>query len=192
MRLDDIRRHPRNPKLHAAADIRRSINHHGSVEPITLDERTGYVVAGHGRLDAYQWLHANGRPLPDGLLVDDDGMWLAPVSRGWSSRSDEDAQVYLIGSNHMTVKGGWDDRQLAEMLGDLQQADMLELTGFDNDSLDTLVRQLDGFVGPRPEDGDTSRRGAGVPPAEFPSYDDDIHTDYQCPKCSYEWSGKPR
>jgi hypothetical protein len=27
-------------------------------------------------------------------------------------------------------------------------------------------------------------------PEEFPEYDDDIPTDYRCPKCGYEWSGK--
>ena len=30
------------------------------------------------------------------------------------------------------------------------------------------------------------------PPDEFPEYDDKITTEYCCPKCSYEWSGKPK
>ncbi len=29
-------------------------------------------------------------------------------------------------------------------------------------------------------------------PDEFPEYDDDIETEYCCPKCGYEWSGKPK
>lgn len=29
-------------------------------------------------------------------------------------------------------------------------------------------------------------------PDEFPEYDDDIDTDYCCPKCGYEWSGSPK
>jgi hypothetical protein len=31
-----------------------------------------------------------------------------------------------------------------------------------------------------------------VPPDEFPSYDDDLETHYQCPSCKYSWSGKPK
>jgi hypothetical protein len=29
-------------------------------------------------------------------------------------------------------------------------------------------------------------------PDAFPTFDEDLHTDYQCPKCHYEWSGKPK
>lgn len=29
-------------------------------------------------------------------------------------------------------------------------------------------------------------------PTDFPAYDEDIATDYQCPKCNYQWSGKPK
>ena len=28
-------------------------------------------------------------------------------------------------------------------------------------------------------------------PEEFPEYDEDINTDYCCPKCGYSWSGSP-
>lgn len=28
-------------------------------------------------------------------------------------------------------------------------------------------------------------------PEDFPEYDDDIETQYCCPKCGYEWSGQP-
>lgn len=31
-----------------------------------------------------------------------------------------------------------------------------------------------------------------IPPEDFPEYDDDIDTEYCCPKCGYEWSGKPK
>ena len=30
------------------------------------------------------------------------------------------------------------------------------------------------------------------PPEEFTTYDDNLETQYCCPKCGYEWSGKPR
>lgn len=31
-----------------------------------------------------------------------------------------------------------------------------------------------------------------TPPDEFADYDDDIETEYCCPKCKYEWSGSPK
>ena len=33
---------------------------------------------------------------------------------------------------------------------------------------------------------------ADAPPDEFADYDDDIETEYCCPKCKYEWSGSPK
>jgi hypothetical protein len=33
---------------------------------------------------------------------------------------------------------------------------------------------------------------APVPPEEFAAYDEDLETQYRCPKCGYAWSGKPQ
>lgn len=33
---------------------------------------------------------------------------------------------------------------------------------------------------------------APQPPEDFKSYDEEIETEYCCPKCGYEWSGKPK
>ncbi len=30
------------------------------------------------------------------------------------------------------------------------------------------------------------------PPAEFQEFDESIACDYKCPRCAYEWSGRPR
>ena len=30
------------------------------------------------------------------------------------------------------------------------------------------------------------------PPPYFPSYDEEIETAYGCPKCGYQWSGRPK
>jgi hypothetical protein len=129
MRLDAIKRAPKNAKMHDFDGIRRAIEHYGSVEQMALDDRTGRLVAGHGRLDVYEYLHEAGRRPPDGVNVDTDGMWLAPVGRGWSSRNDEEAEAYVVASNWLTMKGGHDDRELYEMLAELQEADVLALTG---------------------------------------------------------------
>jgi hypothetical protein len=31
-----------------------------------------------------------------------------------------------------------------------------------------------------------------LPPEEFTEYGEDIETEHKCPKCGYEWSGKPK
>src|SRR5690242_1392328 len=91
VRLDELRPAPRNPKTHDSEGINRSISHFGLAELPLLDERTGLLVAGHGRLDELKRIHGNGSATPpDGLRVDADGMWLVPVIRGWASRSDAD------------------------------------------------------------------------------------------------------
>lgn len=192
MRLDEIQRDPENAKTHADLDLQRAIAEHGFGEAPLLDERTERLLAGHGRLDACAALHEAGRPAPSDVEVDTDGMWKIPVQRGFSSKSDEHAQAYQIAANYLTIKGGFDDRQLAEQLGALQADNMLELTGFNDDGLDMLLRSMTDYVGPRPGDYDPPERSPRTAPDEFPSYDDDIDTDYRCPKCSYEWSGRAK
>lgn len=50
--VDDLVAAPRNPKRHAEADLAVSLSKHGYTEPVLLDERTGKLVAGHGRVEA--------------------------------------------------------------------------------------------------------------------------------------------
>lgn len=69
----------------------------------------------------------------------------------------------------------------------------------DRDQLDTLLRDVstgnealmsmlanlaekNGITPSEPKDA----------PEEFPTYDEDIETQYCCPKCAYKWSGKPQ
>lgn len=176
MLLDDILRAPRNPKMHSAQVIAASMSRFGIVELPALDERTGRLVAGHGRLDDWQTRRDSGEDPPEGVDVDADGQWKVPVNRGWSSRSDADAEAYLIVSNRSTELGGWDDPVLADVLQDLRDADLLEFTGYDDGDLDKLVRKAVDDEAAAPED--------------FPSYDSEtISTEHQCPACGYQWSG---
>jgi ParB-like chromosome segregation protein Spo0J len=56
---------------------------YGVVEPPVLDERTGRLVAGHGRLEAFAEARAVGLDAPEGVRVNAKGEWLVPVIRGW-------------------------------------------------------------------------------------------------------------
>lgn len=139
MPLPIIEAAERNPKRHAASDIRQSIDRFGLGELPLIDERTGRLVAGHGRLDDIAERRRTGQNPPDGVQVGDGGEWLVPVVRGWGSRSDAEAEAYLVASNKLTTKGGWDDEALAEVLSDLADADLLALTGFSEGELADLL-----------------------------------------------------
>lgn len=174
MRLDEIQHAPRNPKGHDGPGINRAIQHFGLGELPLLDERTGLLVAGHGRLEQLEkMLQASAVAPPDGVSVDGDGMWLVPVVRGWASRSDGDAEAYLVASNHLTTRGGWDDAGLADMLSGLAELDpaLLEVTGFSEGDLAAILGEQSeygddetrtgGDDGPAPDSADELNRDPG-------------------------------
>lgn len=142
VRLDDIVRAERNPKNHDADGISRMITHHGLGELPLRDDRTGRLVAGHGRLDQLTQMRDDDQDPPDGITVDHDGEWLVPVITGWSSRSDGDAQAYLIGSNQTTMTGGWYDQGLGEILRDLRAQDLTDVAGFTDHGVDAVLAGL--------------------------------------------------
>lgn len=37
-----------------------------------------------------------------------------------------------------------------------------------------------------------SAHAESFPPVDFKEYNEEIPTDYNCPKCGYQWSGKPK
>lgn len=150
MPLTEIIGAERNPKRHDKLGIDKSMRKFGVVELPALDERTGRLVAGHGRLDSWAAAQAAGANPPGGIKVADDGTWLAPVIRGWSSNNDEEASAYLVASNQLTINGGWDDRALAELLDDISAKDdtLLQVTGIDDEQLDKLLSMTDAVGDP--------------------------------------------
>jgi DNA modification methylase len=148
--LSSLRGAKRNPKKHADAEVRTSIDRFGYVEPMVLDERTGTLVAGHGRREALSSMREKGDAPPAGVKADGDE-WLVPVLRGWESRSDAEAEAYLVASNQLTIAGGWDNKELTALLSDLAALgpDTLLGTGFDEKSLGELLDEV------APKDGQT-------------------------------------
>ena len=127
-----------HPKRHALEPLGASINRFGYVEPIILDERTGRIVAGHGRRESLLKRRAAGGSPPSGVRTGGDD-WLVPVVRGWASKSDKDAEAYLIASNRHVELGGWDDPELAALLADIE----LEGTGFNDEDVERLLAEVD-------------------------------------------------
>lgn len=195
MPLSSIRPAPRNPKAHAREEIQNSIVRFGLAELPLVDERTGRLVAGHGRVDQLTAMRDAGQDPPNGVGVDPaTGEWMVPVIRGWASRSDPDAEAYLVGSNNLTVLGGWDERELAELLTNLNDVDptLLAVTGFtDEDLAALLAEEEDG--GPPP--GRTDPDDTPEPPAEPISKPGDLWilgVGASCPKCKAWIHVQPR
>lgn len=149
MPLDELRPDPRNPKQHAIDELRASVGRFGYVEPIVMDDRTGLLVAGHGRRELLLDDREHDREPPEGVDVDENGAWLVPVVRGWSSVDDDDAAAYLIASNRLVELGGWRPSALADLLTELEQGAGLDGVGYSKSDLDALISAL---AGPTPPD----------------------------------------
>lgn len=142
MPITDLPSAVRNPKAHSDEMV-GSVTRFGFVEPMTLDERTGRLVSGHGRRDELLRRQAAGEAPPDGIVLGDEGVWLAPVTRGWSSRSDAEAEAFVVAANRIGERGGWNDSLLADVLVDLRDLDSgLEGVGYDVGDLDALLERL--------------------------------------------------
>ncbi len=121
----------RNPKQHSLETIRQSFERFGYAEAIVVDDRTGKLVAGHGRLEALLALQDAGEPTPEGIRSRGDA-WLVPVQHGWSSKDDAEAAAFMVAANRLTETGGWDDDALAELL---KEQDSLLGLGYDEREL---------------------------------------------------------
>lgn len=144
MPLGDLTADPANPKRHDVSGLRSSYARHGYIEPVVIDERTGRLISGHGRVESLSAAHAAGEAPPDGVRVDGD-VWLVPVNRGWSSSDDAEARAALVALNRYVEIGGWDERALADILSGLRDADPavgLVGTGFDDASMSKLLASL--------------------------------------------------
>jgi hypothetical protein len=115
--LSDLRRWDRNPKLHDIEALAASIRRHGFVEPVVRDERTGKLVAGHGRDETLEMMKRAGEPPPKRIKVrESDGEWLVPCLTGISFEDESIAEAYIIGSNRLVELGGWDEEALQAII----------------------------------------------------------------------------
>jgi DNA modification methylase len=137
--LAEIAKAPRNPKAHDLKTLRQSFQRFGYVAPVILDERTGQLVAGHGRLDALAAAKAAGQAPPDRVRVEGDE-WLVPVVRGVDFANPREAESYLLADNQLAIESGWTDG-LEAMLLDLRDADVGALfgTGFSDADLAKML-----------------------------------------------------
>lgn len=149
--LGQIKEAKQNSKDHDIGEISVSVGRFGFVEPLILDDRTGRLVAGHGRLETLRKIRSSGEDPPVGVSVV-DGEWCVPVVRGWASKNDREAQAYLLASNRLVEVGGWIDAELIQQLKELHSDNALAGTGFSADDIDRLLADVE--QPPLPDDVD--------------------------------------
>lgn len=130
MPLGGLARANRNAKRHRLDELEGSMRRFGYTAPVLLNEGTGRLVFGHGRLDTLEARKAAGHA-PPARVVDRGDDWYVPVLRGVSFRDEREAEAYILADNRLVEIGGYDVDMLAEMAKDVAEApDGLEGTGW--------------------------------------------------------------
>lgn len=151
MALSVLKRWPTNPKTHAKEQLGASVARFGFIAPLLIDEGTGQLVAGHGRLEALETRKAAAEAPPENVKVV-NGEWLVPVVRGVKFKSEAEAEAYLIADNRLTEKGGWNTQGLLEVLSSMPGAN-LEGSGFDAGDVKAMLKEASEAA--RPAGGKT-------------------------------------
>jgi hypothetical protein len=151
--LKDVVRWPKNPRKHAETVIASSIRRFGFVRPLLRDDRTGVLVAGHGRLDVLLAMKAAGENPPAHVRASESGDWLVPVLCGISWKSDADAGQCALAVNQLVKAGGYDDELLGDVFRELQDsgADLSD-TGFSSARIKELLDSDPAPAGDEDED----------------------------------------
>ena len=167
--LSDLRPCPWNPRemdAQSAAGLQTSLAEFGDISQIVLNERTGFLVAGHQRVAALTVLYGN-LPVVDGVITTPTGERFAVRVVDWPK---EKADLAMIAANNAFIAGDFTQglRDITAGL-DEQFADLTKKLRFD-DLLDDMPAEPEA-------------------PGEFPEANENISTEHQCPKCGYKWSG---
>lgn len=142
--IDEVQTADRNPRSHLTLDkVMGSIRRFGFVESAVHDGRTDKIIAGHGRQQALQKMHAAGEDPPEGIVVEGD-RWLMPLQYGWSSADDAAAETLLVNLNRLAETGGWEKGGLAQLLDELRESSPVdfELTGFEHADVDAMLADI--------------------------------------------------
>jgi ParB-like chromosome segregation protein Spo0J len=114
------------------------------------------------------------------IVIAGNGTVEAAKSIGWekieitrvpADWTHDQARAYALADNRTAELAEWDNSILANQLVELDSVGY-EISDW---GFETLNPPTD------PE-----------PLSDFPSFDDDMETQYKCPKCSYEWNGASR
>ncbi len=145
---------PRNPKRHDVGAIAGSMSRWLFAQRLVINERTGHLLSGHGRVKALAELKARGGAPPAGIEIR-GAAWIVPADYIDVPAKDEEALALAL--NKLQDRGGYDAKELHDVLQDLSP-ELVELAGFDRDVLE--------FEEPEPT-APAERKRAGVKAAQM-------------------------
>lgn len=160
--LADFRAHPDNYNEHPEAQLLELMESLRQFgQPKSLVVWRRFFVAGHGIAEAARRL---GWTHLDARRLPDD----------WPEYK---VKAYLAADNELARGASANLLGLAQLAQEIRQEDeaLARLAAGGEDGLRRLAELVAGPDAPE----------------DFPEYDDDIETQYCCPKCGYEWSGQP-
>lgn len=190
--LEDLEPFAGNARRGNVEMILGSLRANGQYKPLTVRRKGGTftILAGNhtflallrheedDRAGCADWELSHDRPCQLCIAVDKDD----PTALAHLIECDDQTAIRInLVDNKAADVGDYDREALEALLATLE--DDLVGTGF-------ALSEADLFTGGT-DVPEYEAPAAPVPPAEFPSYDEDIETKYQCPKCAYSWSGKP-
>ena len=161
--IEDVLPNPRNPNTHPQNQIdllATIIRKQGWRAPITVSNRSGFVVRGHCRRLAALAL----------------GLKTVPIDyQDYASEEEEHAD--LIADNRIAELAVIDDELMVDLIGDLGQSEIeMELTGFESEMLDEYLENMGNGEVPDFQPTDES---------EQPRLDEKNKT--KCPECGHEF-----
>jgi DNA modification methylase len=134
---------PRNPNRHPESQIKllaKIIGAQGWRNPIVVSKRSGFVIKGHGRLDAAKLLECEKVPVDFQDYENEAAEW-----------------ADMLADNRIAELAETDDEELKKLIQELDGQIDLDLTGFDAFSIDELLPpEATGEQQPTPEPPDAA------------------------------------
>ena len=126
VKVEELIPHPKNPNTHPQNQIKilaQNIRYHGWRHPIVVSKLSGYIVAGHGRLEAAREL----------------GVSIVPVEYQDFATEDNELAV-LVGDNRLAELSTLDLNGLQDIIDGFKASDFdTILAGFEPTDLDALL-----------------------------------------------------
>lgn len=133
--LDTLHLMPGNPRRGDVDAVARSLATFGQRKPIVVRRSDRMVIAGNHTLAAAKQLGWDR------------------IAVVWTDDDDVAAKAYALADNRTAELGGYDDADLAALIGDVHDADhdLLDATGWTDADLESLLAKI-GADEPQPDD----------------------------------------
>lgn len=128
VKIDELLAHPKNPNTHPQNQIKllaQNIRYHGWRHAIVVSKLSGYIVAGHGRLEAAKEL----------------GVSIVPVEYQDFATEDNELAV-LVGDNRLAELSSLDLNSLQDIVDQFKENDFdTILAGYEPADLESLLEE---------------------------------------------------